>query len=112
MANKFVVVGNKAYRDAMDAVQDPAFVAGAPVAEFPNAKMLNEFFKVSKIAQTDSGLVVAETCYAVDAEAVAELVQPSDLVQLVKISIFPRRDAKPRVKKASEAPAENTALAA
>lgn len=107
MAQKFVVVGNKAYRDAMDAVQDPSFVAGGPVAVFDNARMLNEFYKVSVIAKNAEGeLVVGRTSFALDAEEVVNVVTSGELVSIQKISVFPFKERKA---KATEKPAEPVA---
>ena len=106
MAQKFVVVGNKAYRDAMDAVQDPAFVAGGPVAVFENARMLNEFYKVSVIAKNAEGeLVIGRTSFALDAEEVVNGVTAGEMVNIQKISVFPFKERKAKTAETTAEPA-------
>jgi hypothetical protein len=94
MAQKFLVVGGKAYRDAFDAAQDPAFVAGAcPVVEFTTTQRVNEFFHVAQIAADGT---TGAAWWARTTDDIFDELGAQARIQITKIMVFPFIERKER----------------
>ena len=90
MAQRFMVVGRKGYRDAMDAVQDPGFKPGAcPVAEFETTARVNEFYQVTVWKREDEGRVSpVGKAFIRTFEELEDLARNGELVEFAKIDVF------------------------
>lgn len=94
MAQKFLVVGQKAYRDVFDAAKDPNFVAGnAPVVEFETTVRVNDFFHV---AQIDAAGQTGQAFWARTTDEIFDKLGAQARIQVTKIAVFPYLERKER----------------
>lgn len=108
MAQKFLIVGDKAYREshALNAVTDPNFKPGAQqeVAAIETTARINEVYVVIKHMRTEKGLKLAGKFYTYDLSGVMEGYKDGELVELKRLSVVPfleRGTGRRGVKKAA-----------
>ena len=102
MTQKFVRVGRKAYRDAMDAIQDESFVAGkCPVDEFETSTRINEYYLVTTFKKDGDTVTPVGSFKALKIEEIEVQSPEGGLFQLVKVSVFPFLERKERKDKGS-----------
>ncbi len=94
---RFLIIGNKGYRDAMDAVKDKEFVPGQAVfAEFETTARVNDFYEVHAFKVEADGKSVTPTgrAFARTIDDIFEQYSNGSLIGIKKINVFPYLEPK------------------
>jgi hypothetical protein len=92
---KFVLVGDKAYRDPFDAMKAGG-TAESPIVSFDVATKINEFFQVQHVVAEGGELKATNVAFVRTADEVLELATKSLAVSVKKIYVYPFEERKKR----------------